>query len=190
MKVIFRRTGNRRHAIAVVFTNRSPLEMDPAPGFDSLVPHDLLHLVVESELGLRNGIFGQVAAGGDARTFRPPAAEATPRDRNCSRRQRRESRRGRLLAQRGNAEAAHSERATYLAMYEWLARSPIETRRARAAEMAPEAEHIRRVQPSEEHRAMSEEIVGRICARLDDFSARWISLKVGESVCVEWPDSA
>jgi hypothetical protein len=45
------------------------LEMNPAPGFDPLMPHDLMHLIVEAVLGLKRGIFGQLTAGGDAGTF-------------------------------------------------------------------------------------------------------------------------
>ena len=45
--------------------------MEPAPGYDPLLPHDLAHFVVENELGIRGGVFGQIAAGGTAGTFRP-----------------------------------------------------------------------------------------------------------------------
>lgn len=38
------------------------VEMNRAPGYDPLMPHDLLHLIVESELGLTRGIFGQLAS--------------------------------------------------------------------------------------------------------------------------------
>jgi hypothetical protein len=45
--------------------------MDPAPGYSDLIPHDLVHLVIEEQLGLRDGIFGQLAVGGNAGTFVP-----------------------------------------------------------------------------------------------------------------------
>jgi hypothetical protein len=35
------------------------------------LPHDLLHFVAEAEFGLDGGIFGDLAAGGNARIFMP-----------------------------------------------------------------------------------------------------------------------
>ncbi len=69
MQVVFRRTGPRRYAIDAHRGSYPDVGMDPAPGYDPLMPHDLLHLVVEAELGLTHGVFGQLAAGGDASTF-------------------------------------------------------------------------------------------------------------------------
>jgi hypothetical protein len=63
MEVQFRRTAERRYAITIYRKDLPPVEMNPAPGCDPIMPHDLLHLVVESELGLSRGIFGQVASG-------------------------------------------------------------------------------------------------------------------------------
>lgn len=45
--------------------------MDPAPGYDDKMPHDLAHFIVENEFGIEGGLFGQLAAGGFAGTFRP-----------------------------------------------------------------------------------------------------------------------
>src|SRR5689334_18462280 len=71
MEVRFERTGQRRYAVAVLRDEHGDLRMDPAPGYSDLIPHDLVHLVVEEEFGLRKGIFGQLAAGGNAGTFVP-----------------------------------------------------------------------------------------------------------------------
>ncbi len=57
--------------------------MNPAPGYDDLLPHDLVHLVVELHWGLRDGIYGDVAAGGNAGTFR--LSEDRPRRRDSPR---------------------------------------------------------------------------------------------------------
>lgn len=70
MKVEFRRTGERRYAVTVFRENYPTLEMNPAPGYDALMPHDLMQFIVENELGLRCGICGQLADGGNAGTFR------------------------------------------------------------------------------------------------------------------------
>ena len=55
MQVRFERTGDRRYAVAVLRTQHGDLRMDPAPGYSDLIPHDLVHLVVEEEFGLRQG---------------------------------------------------------------------------------------------------------------------------------------
>lgn len=73
MAVDFQRTGARRYAVIVRRDDAPPAAMNPAPGYDEFMPHDLLHFVVERELGLTQGIFGQVAAGGSARTFHASA---------------------------------------------------------------------------------------------------------------------
>ncbi len=52
MDVTFRRTGERRYAVVVQVGDGPAQVMDPAPGFDAHVPHDLVHYVVEAELGL------------------------------------------------------------------------------------------------------------------------------------------
>jgi hypothetical protein len=69
MILIFRRTGQRGYAVEAKRQSFPDLEMNPAPGYDALMPHDLMHLVVEAQLGLTRGVFGQLAAGGDAGTF-------------------------------------------------------------------------------------------------------------------------
>jgi hypothetical protein len=45
--------------------------MDPAPGYDAKLPHDMAHFIVENELGISGGVFGQLASGGTAGTFIP-----------------------------------------------------------------------------------------------------------------------
>src|SRR5690349_1152344 len=71
MKARFERTGERRYAVAVFRSLHGDLRMDPAPGYSDLIPHDVVHLVVEDEFWLTQGIFGQLAAGGNAGTFVP-----------------------------------------------------------------------------------------------------------------------
>jgi hypothetical protein len=50
-----------------------------APGYDDWLPHDLLHFVAEAELGLDGGIFGDLAAGGNARLFWPVDRSQIPK---------------------------------------------------------------------------------------------------------------
>jgi hypothetical protein len=184
--VEFHRTGERRYAITIRRRDLPPVAMDPAPGYDPVMPHDLLHLIVERELGLARGIFGQVAAGGHAGTF-VRGAGAGGRGRAASRRRRRAARRGDALLREGRDDAAQSERATCVCLVEWLARSQDPARRGAAARMAPDAERIRSTQSLVERRALDGSL-DRICARLDDLGARWAELAIGDSFVVDWPE--
>jgi hypothetical protein len=186
MEVQFRRTGERRYAIKICRKELPAVEMDPAPGFDSIMPHDLLHFAVESELGLRRGVFGQLAEGGDAGTFhRIPSAGENRRE--AARLRRRASKRGDKLQREGRHESALSEHATYVCLYEWLARSADPARRKLALQMAPLIKPGRDDSPSPSP-ALNESLLSQICQRLDDLSARWTALEIGQSFSVEWPD--
>ncbi|HEY7017829.1 MAG TPA: hypothetical protein VH297_05120, partial [Gaiellaceae bacterium] len=99
MIVEFIRTGERRYAVAVEREGAPRLVMDPAPGYDERLPHDMLHLAVELEHGIPFGVFGQVAAGGNAGTFR--RADGTP--------DRRLKRRGERLVRAHGDDLARSE---------------------------------------------------------------------------------
>lgn len=71
MKVIFTRTAERRYRVSVEGPGVVESFMEPAPGYDSRLPHDMAHFVIENELGIKGGVFGQLAAGGTANTFHP-----------------------------------------------------------------------------------------------------------------------
>jgi hypothetical protein len=159
--------------------------MDPAPGFDPLIPHDLMHLVVESELGLRRGIFGQIANGGTAGTFHVQTPDKKTRD--ASRLRRRTAKRGEKLLLAGREDCARSERATSVCWHEWLARSHDPKRRTQATKTMSEAKHLRQLSPKSGNDGLNEEIIDRVCARLDDLSARWSHLSIGQSLTIEWP---
>ena len=94
MDIEFRRTGERRYAVIVRRGGDAVLEMSPAPGYDPKMPHDLIHYVVERELELPLGVFGQIARGGGSLTVHlaPSAstgkrAEARERRRHQRRKQ-------------------------------------------------------------------------------------------------------
>src|SRR5215475_14341329 len=116
MEVEFKRTGERRYAITIFREAYPTIEMNPAPGYDPIMPHDLLHLVVEREIGLRRGIFGQIAAGGNAGTFHS-VPSSTGSGREDARLRRRASKRGEKLLREGRDESALSERAAYVCFY-------------------------------------------------------------------------
>jgi hypothetical protein len=160
--------------------------MDPAPGYDPLMPHDLLHLVVEAQLGLTNGIFGQLAAGGTAGTFHA-ITDAHVDIRSAARARRRLQKRGKKLLRDGRDDGNLSELATYICWQRWLARSASADRRKTAQTMNDEAIHLRRIASSNEMKGMNEKL-DQICQHLDELSAHWSQLAVGESMTVRWPD--
>ncbi len=189
MILVFRRIGQRRYAIEAKRPPLPDVEMNPAPGYDGLMPHDLLHLVVEAQLGLTGGVFGQLAAGGDAGTFHP-SFKPQETSRVAARVRHRLKARGKILMRDGRDESEQSERATFICWYEWLARSQSSDRRTAAQAMAQQARQVRDVAPATELRALSERKLEEICQRLDELSSHWSRLGVGQSMAVRWPDLA
>lgn len=70
MKVSFTKTDLRRYGVYVQRDKAPDLWMY-GPGYHEDLPHDLLHFVAEAEFQLDGGVFGDVAAGGNARIFQP-----------------------------------------------------------------------------------------------------------------------
>src|SRR5437763_13185228 len=70
MRVTFQKTNQRRYGVHV-HRDAAPALWMYGPGYDDDLPHDLLHFVAESELGIDGGVFGDVAAGGNAKIFQP-----------------------------------------------------------------------------------------------------------------------
>ncbi|MCM3900526.1 MAG: hypothetical protein ND866_02360 [Pyrinomonadaceae bacterium] len=108
MKVTFTRTGGRRYRVSVEGPGVVSSWMEPAPGYDARLPHDMAHFVVENELGITGGIFGQLAGGGHARTFHPTEQAS-----------RRVAKRGKRIAAANRGDAMLSEKAVYLACRAW-----------------------------------------------------------------------
>jgi len=163
--------------------------MDPAPGYDKLIPHDMMHLVVESQLGLSRGVFGQLAAGGDAGTFHLPL-NVDKGSRQTARARTRITARGAKLLREGRDESARSERATYICWYEWLARSESSELRKRASAMAKNAAQVTNEAGTAELRALDQKKLNEIFNHLDHLSSHWSKLEVGESIAIRWPDLA
>ena len=185
MIVVFRRTGERRYSVEAQRPGFPDVMMNPAPGYDALIPHDLMHLVVEAQLGLKRGIFGQLAAG--AGTFQLAVKDGES-SREVARTRRRLATRGKKSMKAGRDECLQSERATYICRHEWLARSASRAERKESHTMNDQAASVRGVAGAEELHALDRKKMDDICDRLDEFSARWSSLAVGESMAIAWPD--
>lgn len=109
MNVTFTKTGERRYRVSVEGPDIESLYMDPAPGYDDKLPHDAAHFIVENLLGILRGIFGQLAAGGTANTFRSDEWKKP----------RKTTRRGKKMARVNKSDALLSEHAVYAAQSRW-----------------------------------------------------------------------
>src|SRR3546814_2066250 len=76
---------------------------------DRDLPHDLVHFVVEGVLGLKAGVFGQIAAGGDAGGFRVDAAEGVRDAKDHRRTVRKQAAKGQRLVKAQGREGELSE---------------------------------------------------------------------------------
>ena len=185
MKVEFHRTGEKRYAFVAYRDGLPPFKLDPAAGFDPLMPHDMLHFIVEKELKIRHGVFGQIASGGSAAAFDPGEASATNKKEN-SRIRRGIKRKSGKLANEGQDACAQSERATYICWRDWLAASADPVRRDRAAEMRDTAQSILGGMPAHERKALNKEFMATMRLRLDELSREWSALEIGQFMTAEW----
>ena len=189
MLVVFRRSGERRYSVEAQRPGLPLVEMNPAPGYDPLMPHDMMHLVVEAQLGLTRGIFGQLAAGGTAGTFHL-SVKNDEGSRTTARASKRVATRGKKLLKQGHDDCVQSERATYICWQEWLSRSSSPDKRKLSASMAQQAREVRDTANATELRTLNQRKLDEICKHLDELSSHWSRLKVGESMAVHWPDLA
>ena len=184
MDLVFRRTGQRRYAIEALPNGMPTLHMDPAPGYDEHLPHDMLHATVEAVLNLDNAIFGQLASGGDAGSFYLKEAGKASRDE--TRLRRRIKKKGAQLSRKGEAESLQSERASFVCWQEWLSRSKNPSLRKKSRDMAEQMHHIRRSMDDDELEKLDNKM-DQICRHLDTLSACWHKVEVGKSMGIRWP---
>ncbi len=165
MQVSFEKTGARRYGVLVNRERASKLVMDPAPGYDDYLPHDLLHFVAEAEWKLNGAVFGQLAAGGDAGTFRPVDPSLVARAMRDRKRRKRRA---------GKPKGRRSEVLAHILEHAWNARHGREPLPADWKEQLESA------------RVLGERLE-RVVDRLDELAERWHSLRVGEQLTLEWP---
>ena len=174
MRVQFHKTDERRYGIVILRDGSEPVRMRTAPGNDPLMPHDLQHFIVEQELGIRLGIFGQVAAGGTSGTFYGNTQNRKVR------------RRGEKLSRAGRNDSERSERATFVYVFNWLAAAADPARRRRAAEMKDTAQSTLALMDAGERRSFDPRTVARISARMETLSREWAATRVGGFMEVQW----
>ena len=165
MKVLFMKTGARRYGVLVQREHAAEVVMNPAPGYDEYLPHDMLHFVAEAEWELDGAVFGQLAAGGDAGTFYPTDQSLIPR---AMRERKRRKRRA------GTPKGRRSEVLAHILDQAWSAR------------------HGREPLPNDwqdqlEAARVSRERLARVVDQLDELARRWHSMRVGEQLALDWP---
>jgi hypothetical protein len=158
VKVSFMKSGPRRYGVAVERDRATNLQMHPAPGYDEWLPHDMVHFLVEREAGLEDGIFGQLAAGGDAHTFVPTEDQRT----------RRWARRTERRNRTSGRDIGRSEELAFAALVTWKARAAGH----RPTRQFPEATMVE---------------VAELMPALDEAAHDWHDLAVGESLTFDWP---
>ena len=185
MDVEFRKTGKRRYTITVVRENAARLEMNPAPGYDPYMPHDMLHLIVEKELKLSKGIFGQLANGGTAGSFRHINDQNSTK-KQLRRLRKKKKKRGKKLLKDNSDECAQSERATYLSLYYWLSRSKDAKLRSQASNMKDNLPSIMGAMSQGEKARLNDEKLASIKVKMDEASHLWSSLEIGSAMTLSW----
>ncbi|WP_338425332.1 hypothetical protein [Sphingopyxis kveilinensis] len=182
MKVHFIRSGERRYSMKIERAGAPTLVMDPAPGFDPDVPHDMVHFVVEAALGLKSGVFGQIANGGDAGSFRVAADDLSAKDRQ--RAARKQVAKGAKLVKAQGRDGELSELAAFVFDIDWRSHKRADSAAQRAA--LGEAERTR-ASLSADERARIDAERPRVFADFDRLSKAWRALRVGEALTLDWP---
>lgn len=157
MNVTFTRTAERRYRVSVEGPGVVSSYMEPAPGYDPRLPHDMAHFVVENELGIGGGVFGQLAEGGHASTFRPIGER--PRTRVVKR--------GNRIATTNRQDAMRSEKVVTIACQVWN-------------------NGTQRAVPVAGIDGVSADDLRRVCREFDAASAAWSKLPVGGSMTLTW----
>ena len=184
MTVCFVRTGERRYAVRAMLPAGPVLEMNPAPGFDPWVPHDLQHFIVEKHFDIAGAVFGRLAAGGTAGTFH--AVEQGGASREASRQRRKLAARDQRLMPEQSEDYARSERATYVCWQDWLEHSDDPALRARGAEMAKSARSLAASMAPAERALYTPARRAAVRQEFVRLSRQWAALGVGESLTESW----
>jgi hypothetical protein len=185
MKVHFIRSGERRYSMRIERADAPVLVMDPAPGFDLDLPHDVVHFVVEAALGLTTGVFGQIAAGGDAGSFHVEAGGALSA-RERQRAARKQVAKGAKLIKSQGREGELSEIAAFLFDIAW--RSSKRPDSAAQSAALGEAERTRQTLSADE-RAQIDAARSQVFADFERLSKAWRALPVGAALVLEWPSA-
>jgi hypothetical protein len=186
MKVLFKKTSNRTYAVEVHRPDTESLRMSSAPGYDDYMPHDLQHFIVEQELNLKLGVFGQLAVGGTAATFFAKTSDKENQTKQKTRKNKKLKNRGKRLLQDGKEDGAISERATCVCTHNWLASSDNIQLKKRARQMEDNARSVFSLMSEKEKKLYSKGKIQQINARMNELGEQWYALKQGEHLELTW----
>jgi hypothetical protein len=159
MRVTFTKQAGRRYLVGIEREHGPVLQPRHGPGYDEVMPHDIAHYVVKEQLGIRLGVFGQLAAGG-AGLFAPAPADRRGGDRRAARR----------FATAGRHDMRRSEAAVGRCVAEWQRRT--------GAATGPVADV---------DAGLTESDVDRVVSRLEEVSRDWRALAPGAALTFAWP---
>ena len=165
MLVHFRKCSQRHYRVLVERERGPAVHVEPAPGYDDFLPHDLVHFVAEAEWELDDAVFGQLAAGEDPGLFLPVDQQLVDG-----------WVRSRKLRKKRQTEGGRSEAIAAVLDAAWRAR----TGRAQLPEYWDLL--LAGAQVAPEKLAVALDCV-------DGLARRWHELQVGASLTLEWPRS-
>jgi hypothetical protein len=169
--------ANNRYAVRAAVEGMPIVEINPAPGYNALVPHDLQHFIVERALGIE-GVLAVPQARFTRLCFRAP--------RQASRDQRKRDRKSSKLMSSQRVDCARSERATDVCRYDWLNHSKDPALRVQALKMKETAESMLLAMSREERALHTPEKLIAIRSQFSELSKRWAALKIGEGFTEPW----
>ena len=105
----FTKIHERGYSVSVEGPGINSSTMNPAPGYDDRLPHDVAHFIVEQDLGIMGGVFGQLASGGAFRVMHSTDAKKI----------RKVKKRRTELARVHKHDALFAEHAIYAAQARW-----------------------------------------------------------------------
>ncbi|MBV9863996.1 MAG: hypothetical protein JO316_01450 [Abitibacteriaceae bacterium] len=170
MEITFTRSGERACATAV---RRQGLTLS-VPTYDrpTCLPHDLAHLIVERELGLRRGFWGCVAEGALFPGMSVVEGRQPPRAAAQSKR----------ILHEMQAEQHGTEAEVLVSVLETIAQRKLETDYPAARALLDAM--WRPIRPARELPNAQE--IRRICMALRDTQEQWQALPVGQSLTFSW----
>ncbi|HST43263.1 MAG TPA: hypothetical protein VLK58_27295 [Conexibacter sp.] len=176
----YRSRLHRADGVVVEFEGGAWNKVGGRPGE---LPHDLAHLIVEDELGLREGVWGVLAAGGMFRHATVVAGRRAPQA----------TRRGRDVIDEAGDDIMQAEILTRVvcdACAGALAPAPGGSRRA-AAEHAPDPAALRRAAGERWwDDALTTAALDRCRERLRAAAAEWAALAPGAALEAAWSHAA
>ena len=181
MLVTLLHTGARRYAVQAVIDGESILEMNPAPGYDTWMPHDLQHFIVEGALRIEGAIYGQLAAGGTAGTFHVLAGHSTAREASKARAE--------STAALVTVPAIRlcAIRACNICLLARLAKPPGNpVLRAQGSKMGEGAKCILESIRPDERAFYTSARLAEIRLQFQRLSDRWVALRIGEGLTEPW----